>query len=83
MGLRSTAVRQWLLGPMILVLTCAFGAGQQSSTTVTETRNLAAYANSQRVSQTRSEANGATLETQVTEVPSANGGYRLFRATES
>jgi len=82
MRLHSTANRNWLLGAMVLVLTCVFAEGQQSSTTVTETCNLSGYATPQRVSETRSEANGVALETRVTEVPSVNGGYRLFSGTE-
>jgi hypothetical protein len=82
MKLHSTTNRNWLFGAMVLVLTCVSAEGQQSSTTVTETRNLSGYATSQQVSETRSEANGVILETRVTKVPSVNGGYRLFSGTE-
>ena len=82
MKLYNAAKRKWLLGAMGLVLACGFAEGQQSGITVTNTRNLSGYANSQRITETRSEANGVALQTRVTEVPSINGGYALFSATE-
>jgi hypothetical protein len=48
---------------------------------VTKNQNLT-WNRSTRVKQTRVESNGRTIETQVVEAPSINGGYGLASATE-
>lgn len=73
--------RHYLI-PMILlvgVLWAALAQGQ-NYTAAPPTRELPTR--SARITQTRSEANGRTLETRVIEVPSINGGYVLLSATE-
>ena len=54
----------------------------QVSRTVTELRDASGAISASHVIETRSQENGRTVETQVVEVPSINGGYQPISETE-
>ena len=71
-------------GPALLLLTLVWSAAAQTTTysALTETQD-STWNRSTRVQQTRVEGNGRTIDTQVLERPSINGGYAVATATET
>jgi hypothetical protein len=70
--------------PAVILIAFASSAVAQTTTysAATETHD-SRWNRSTRVQKTRVEANGRTIETQVVEKPSVNGGYTLETATET
>jgi hypothetical protein len=70
-------------GPAFMLIALVWSASAQTTTysAITESQE-STWNRSTRVKETRVEANGRTIETQIVEEPSINGGYVVKTATE-
>ena len=73
----------WLLLVVVMVVTYSLPLQAQiKETVVTDSRDLTGAASPRRVIVTRTEQDGRTIETNVIEGPSINGGYAPLSETE-
>ncbi len=82
--MRSSGTRTmlWLTPVVILVGMMPYASAQIPTYDATTEVYDSTWNSSTRVRQTRVEANGQRVETQVLEAPSMNGGYSLVTATD-